>query len=325
MPKLLSFIVPVYNTEKYLDECVRSIMNQGFRNEDFELIMVNDGSTDNSLEVAKQLKDEFSDADITIIDQENQGSGAARNRGMEIAKGKYIEFVDSDDYLEENSIKDILETAIKKNLDVIEFRLKGFDENGKIRKTQDQPLPKNIVLTTSDILVKNLIIASACTSLYKVDFLKKEKIKFLASTNHEDVFFSSCVYSCVKRIMFIDNQPYIYRWNSQSKDHSKQYEKVRKSIIDTVTVIIETKKYLMHTKKSTKIIRFFLHRGNSTIIATFLYFIKDKSISAEIKHDFIIKARREKLYPITGFTSSIKTTLLIPLINNERILNSLIY
>ena len=93
---LVSIIIPVYNASKYLYRCLDSILNQTFR--DFELILINDGSTDNSLEILREY--ETKDSRIIVIDKPNEGVSAARNQGIEIAKGEYIMFCDSDDYVE---------------------------------------------------------------------------------------------------------------------------------------------------------------------------------------------------------------------------------
>ena len=99
----LSVIIPVYNVEEYIGECLESILNQPFK--DFEIICINDGSTDNSLEVLKKYKDK--DERIIIIDKKNEGSGIARNTGINIARGDYLFFIDGDDGIEENS-QDVL-------------------------------------------------------------------------------------------------------------------------------------------------------------------------------------------------------------------------
>ena len=95
---MISIIIPVYNTSKYLHRCLDSILNQTFC--DFELILINDGSTDNSLEILREY--EAKDSRIVVIDKPNEGVSSARNQGIEIAQGEYIMFCDSDDYVAEN-------------------------------------------------------------------------------------------------------------------------------------------------------------------------------------------------------------------------------
>ena len=106
MPKL-SIIIPVYNVEKYLPKCLESILGQSFK--DFEIICVNDGSTDNSLQVLQTYKKQ--DGRIVIVDKKNEGSGIARNLGLSTARGNYVYFVDSDDWLENYALEKMIHKA----------------------------------------------------------------------------------------------------------------------------------------------------------------------------------------------------------------------
>lgn len=118
----ISVIVPVYNTQKYLKECLNSITNQTFQ--DIEIICINDGSTDNSLKVLE----EFSKKDnrIKIITQKNSGLSASRNRGIELSNGEYIYFIDSDDYIELDTLKELYDISIENSCDLVLFKLINF-------------------------------------------------------------------------------------------------------------------------------------------------------------------------------------------------------
>jgi len=107
--KLLSVIVPVYNVADYVERCIRSLEDQDIPNNDYEIICINDGSTDTSREIIVNLQKEFEN--ITLIDQENQGVSRARNNGIDIAAGRYLMFIDSDDYVEKKSFASILRNA----------------------------------------------------------------------------------------------------------------------------------------------------------------------------------------------------------------------
>ena len=127
----ISVIIPVYNTEKYLKECLKSVINQTFT--DMEIICVNDGSTDSSKEVLEKYKKV--DKRIKVIElQENRGLSYARNRGFDSSKGRYIYFLDSDDELERNAMEILYNEAEKEKLDVIFFDAKIKYENEKFRK-----------------------------------------------------------------------------------------------------------------------------------------------------------------------------------------------
>ena len=111
--KKVSVIVPVYNVEKYLSRCLESLINQSLK--DIEIICINDGSTDNSLQILKQFA--YKDNRIKIINQTNSGQSVARNKGLAIASGKYIGFVDSDDWIDNDYYEKMFETIERTNSD----------------------------------------------------------------------------------------------------------------------------------------------------------------------------------------------------------------
>lgn len=115
-----SIIVPIYNVELYLEDCIQSVLHQSFQN--YELICVNDGSTDSSLEILKS----FNDPRIKILDQINQGQSAARNSALDIASGEYVWFVDSDDKIAENSLNALDEILRRELYEIVFFNAKVF-------------------------------------------------------------------------------------------------------------------------------------------------------------------------------------------------------
>ena len=119
----VSVIVPVYNVEDYLRECLDSLINQSL--DDIEIICVNDGSTDSSMEILKEYED---NPKIRIYSQDNAGLSAARNTGLEHVNGQYIYFIDSDDILCENALERLYETAEEKSLDMVIFKIINFDD-----------------------------------------------------------------------------------------------------------------------------------------------------------------------------------------------------
>ena len=124
----ISVIIPVYNVEKYLRECLDSLINQSFK--DFEVICIDDGSTDKSYKILEEYSQK--DSRIKVLKQEHNGAGAARNLGIEIAKGKYIQFLDSDDYFEPNMLEELYNTAEKFGADMAVCSARKVDEAGNI-------------------------------------------------------------------------------------------------------------------------------------------------------------------------------------------------
>ena len=120
----VSVIIPVYNTEKYLAECLDSILNQTL--DSYEIIIVNDGSTDGSLQLINQYAKRYSN--ISVINQNNQKQGAARNAGLKVANGEYVCFIDSDDMLEKNALDYCYNLASKINLDMITYAADIFGD-----------------------------------------------------------------------------------------------------------------------------------------------------------------------------------------------------
>ncbi len=129
--KRLSIIIPIYNVETYVEKCLRSLEEQDIPKEDYEIICINDGSPDNSRGVVIQMQKEFDN--IILIDQENQGVSRARNNGIDKASGKYILFVDSDDYVDANSFARIVNTADKHEAQVSFLGFTFLNEDGTIR------------------------------------------------------------------------------------------------------------------------------------------------------------------------------------------------
>ena len=126
---LVSVIIPVYNVEKYIEKCVTSVLEQTF--DDFEIIVVIDGSTDGSEAKARKLQEE-NPGKIIIINQENKGLGGARNTGIINARGEYLLFVDSDDYIEKNLLADATKIIKSENSDVVIFDFDYVDESGAL-------------------------------------------------------------------------------------------------------------------------------------------------------------------------------------------------
>jgi len=183
MNNLVSIVVPVYNVEKLVERCIQSILNQTYNN--LEIIMVNDGSTDNSLHILTHYQDQ--DKRIKIIDQKNQGLSGARNSGIKYAKGDYILFVDSDDIIESSLIADCLELIQKDKSDIIVYGYKKVKEDMTLIA---EPNFGNTTLSKDEAFKKLLrldISPMACNKFIKTDLLKKYNIEFPLSKLHEDI------------------------------------------------------------------------------------------------------------------------------------------
>ena len=210
----LSIVIPVYNVENYIPQCLESILNQSFK--DLEIICVNDGSTDNSLSVLQDYKAKY--GRIIIIDKKNEGSGIARNAGLSIAKGEYVYYVDGDDWIEDNALEKIIVKADKLNTDILIFGgLSYYEGKGKNGGYSADKLPKeyfNKVFSSKDIKKDIFKFPStAWTKLYRRDFLIKNNIKFQDIKAGQDQlpFFHSMIKA--ERIALLPENLYCYRKN----------------------------------------------------------------------------------------------------------------
>lgn len=218
----ISVIVPVYNSEEFLTESINSLLNQTFT--DFEVICINDGSTDQSLRLLKNLQKR--DGRIKVIDRENGGCGSARNAGIEKAEGKYIYFFDPDDYIREDAFEKLYKNAENNNSDMVFSQINWYHEGETINlnkpgidleKEFDDVDFDNFTFTFRDI--KRYVVNSYFApwmKLYKSDFLKVENnFKFQENIAFDDVPFHVETIIKAKRISFVPEAFYQYRTSNK--------------------------------------------------------------------------------------------------------------
>lgn len=192
----ISVIIPVYNAEKYLEECVNSIRNNTFR--DIEIICVNDGSTDNSLAVLKSLAEQ--DSRIVVVDKPNGGPSETRNKGIEIARGEYISFIDSDDYIHPKTYEFLYSEAKKDNLDQLYFSASSFfdsnaiyDQYSAFDELYKRRADYSKITTGRQMFTKmsqnGEFRPSPCMVISKREFLNKYHLRFYNGILHEDNLF----------------------------------------------------------------------------------------------------------------------------------------
>ena len=217
MPKV-SVIIPVYNVEKYLRECLDSVINQTLR--DIEIICINDGSTDNSLEILKKYAQK--DNRIVLINKENEGAGEARNKGLEKAQGDFVIFFDSDDYMATDCLEKLINKAQKVNADITICRSYRFDD-GKDNFTimnwaiKDKFLPQ-ATFCPKEIPSKvfQFCVGWPWDKLYKREFVVNNNLKFQNLRHSNDTFFVLFSLCCATSITIIQDALVYHRLNSGS-------------------------------------------------------------------------------------------------------------
>lgn len=225
--KKISVIIPVYNVEKYLSKCLDSLINQNFS--DYEIILVNDGSTDNSQQIIDKYKEKHPNIIFNYL-QKNKGQGAARNLGVSKARGKYICFVDSDDYVEPNFMEELYKFATSSQYDIIVFDMYKRFENDKPKEYL-----KGIV-KYSDSIQKNYILSLAgpCNKLIKRKVWVDNKLVFLENTIYEDLALIPTIAKYTKNIGYFEKPLYNYLIHSGSTMNQVTYSKKLKDIFKVV-------------------------------------------------------------------------------------------
>ena len=205
MDPIISIIVPIYNVGKYLPKCIESILNQTFKN--FELILVNDGSTDNSGVVCDDYAKK--DTRIKIIHESNGGVSSARNAGLYVAKGEYIGFVDPDDYIDKNMYEKLYRLCIDNNSDIAICRF-NREINGKIqnKESTEEIIELNNMEAMNELFKGNLYRFSLCNKL----FSKKcfNDVLFPEERIHEDLSTTYKLFANSKKAVYINYCGYIY-------------------------------------------------------------------------------------------------------------------
>ena len=242
MPKF-SVIIPVYNTEKYLERCLESVLNQNFKN--YEIIIINDGSTDGSKKIIEKYLKKHKNI-IYIENKSNKGLSNARNNGVLESNGEYLLFLDSDDYYNEGFLKK-LNVNIKDNVDVIKYKIRDVFEDKKIIEYGDPLFTVTDGVSAFKYLSKSHYIEVACTYCYKKSFWKKNQFKFAENTFHEDFGLIPLVILKAKSIKCLDYIGYNYFQRAGSIMNSDDYEKTKKKALD----FLEHFKFLK--KESSKI------------------------------------------------------------------------
>lgn len=197
----LSIIIPIYNTEDYLEECLNSLLEQNYYN--FEMILIDDGSTDKSSDICKKF---LTKTNIFYIKVENKGCSEARNLGIKKAKGKYIIFIDSDDYIEKNILKELCKILKEKNLDLLWFGMNRINGNKKSKIKDNDYLDD-----------RSPTFASVSNKIYKRELIEKNHILFNSEIHMgEDRIFNYKYFYYSNNILKIKENYYNYRDNPKS-------------------------------------------------------------------------------------------------------------
>lgn len=307
----ISLIIPIYNVEQYVERCILSCSNQNIDISEYEIIVIDDGSPDNSIDIVERLARK--NINIKIFSQKNQGLSQARNKGLEIAKGEYVWFIDSDDWIEENCILELYNICHEFNLDVLLFDAIDFDGNiFKIRNTITQNVCD--VIEGKQYLNSNNIIFPVCFKVFKREFLIENSIYFLKNIFHEDNEFTPRMFYFANRVMCINKPLYYVFHNPNSITRSVNPQKA----YDLIEIAMSYVNFIDQNKVDKKIRVLFINLIglvlNSSLAEIFFmnksekfyffkYLKKNQNLFYCLKKSSVIK------YKIEGFLFMISSSL----------------
>lgn len=285
----LSVIIPVYNTEKYIEKCLDSIANQTMK--DLEIVIVNDGSKDNSENVIKQWIENNKDINVKYIKKENGGLSDARNFGVANASGKYISFVDSDDYLEKDLYKN-LEQYMDKDVDLIKFKMSTYNANGQIIEKMDGPVFRQVTgeEAFSKLCTQDKFLEVACIYLYRREFFIKQNFKYELGTYHEDFGLTPWIMINAKSVVSTNEYGYCYLQRENSITTNQNPEKERKKAYDVLKHYDNAIKNISNAKISEQTQMLWKRYYTNSLI------LKANALENQDRNDFIKEIKQRKVY-----------------------------
>jgi len=307
----LSIIVPVYNVEKYLAKCLNSLLSQDIQQNEYEIIIVLDGTTDNSESIAQSYADKYSQ--IILIKQQNLGLSSARNTGIKIAKGKYIQFVDSDDYLQPNVLKFLLDKIDQENLDILRFNYQNVNEEYQIIYPYKNPgkfVDYNDEVTDGFTFL-NESLGFACyvwQFVIRKEVINRNQIYFKENIYFEDTEWTPRALVYALRVNSTDLIVYNYLLRIGSITNSQGEEKKQKVLNDKL-ILIDSLMNQKHTHKDT---RWF----DGMISATVMSYLSYVALNFYNKKKLYLQALSSKqIFPLSFFHTTKRNKIRIVLIN----------
>lgn len=322
--KLLSIIVPIYNVEKYLARCLSSIASISLDKDLFEIILINDGSSDRSEAIAQEIC--LSNSNMIFYSQENRGLSSARNYGLSKSKGKYIWFVDSDDYIETQNFDKIVNIMVENNdIDII-MGTHNFVNSNTFRVVNDNVGDPGQIISGKDALLNGYNPGGVWRLIYKRSFLSKNNLDFHVGISREDVEFNLKAMALAQKVFVTGIIIYNYIKHINTLTTATTREGIYFNISSDIVVhnsIIEFSQKIRDKELRLNLTK----RVNSIVFGMLLNLIRNKEplIDLSFKRQLISDMRLNGVYPLRGPFLSKQSYFLSKVLNFEFVLNRLLY
>lgn len=293
----LSIIVPVYKVAQYLPKCVDSLLHQDLREEEYEIILVDDGSQDNCGAICDEYASKHSN--VRVIHRKNGGLSAARNSGIDAANGKYVQFVDSDDYLEPNVLKALVNKMETDQLDILRFNYQNVNEKGKVFSPNkvDKPFMDYRDEVCDGLRFLNERLGFACYAvqfMLKTELLKPSENRFVEGIYFEDTEWTPRILVQAKRVTSVDTIVYNYLMRVGSITQSVETAKKKKSLDDRM-LLIDALQRQMQTLTDDR-----WHRGMiAQTVITVVSYISNNFYGERRK--YLSKLKAKHVHPLSSY------------------------
>jgi len=283
----LSIIIPVYNVEEYIEKCIKSVLCQNLANDDYEIIVIDDASPDNSIRIIKGIIKE--NPQVKLISQKNRGLGGARNTGLRNAKGDFILFLDSDDWYLPNVLNQIYTIGIKYSVDILEFGAQGINFDDKV--VYSHSISSNDEISNGLLYYQNYrYMDSACNKLYRRNFLIENELFFIEHIYIEDYEFNTRVFYKAKRVMAIDL--IVAQFYQSSNSITRNFDVIRQQKLKEDIIIVIKKINTLYINGKMINNRFdskYFEQRLGYLVATLFYQLVKKRASY---NDFVVLKER---------------------------------
>lgn len=298
----LSIIVPLYNSAKYIRKCLDSLLEQDIPHSDYEIVVVNDGSPDNSYDIVFSYTERYEN--IKLVSQENQGTSGARNTGIDIAQGKYMAFVDPDDYVKPNVYKTLLDKMEQDNLDMLRSDYTMVDEN---YNTVAKPKGAKNMANYSEEIVDGKVFLSkslgyACfvwLYIYRSTLIKDNQLYYQKGFYIDDTEWLPRVLCFAERVSSVQIPTYFYVQIPGSLMRTNQTATSKRLEACFKAIDMLMMRYYEQTDRGVKN----WYRGmNTVIVLTVLEIISLQVL--ENKKDYLLRLKKYKVFPLSGYGHS---------------------
>lgn len=300
--KKLSIIIPMYNAEKYIANCLDSILSSNLPKGEYEILIVNDGSTDDGPTIAQSYVE--NNSNISYLTQENQGQSAARNLGIKQCHGEYVWCVDADDMVYQDIVELFKQLSNLKALDILAFCLRVENEDGLfVRPECSQPsLQHDKLMSGREAIIGGYDPSSVCALWIRKQFILENNLFFKVGITHQDVELSYRLFASAHLVMFTSFSPYRYILHPNSTSQSINPAKKIKYLSDDIVVYLSFKNLAQSTQMDQELSSVIANRAQNILFSLVFSLYRKRKIWSPlgVNRAVVDKLKENHLYPIKG-------------------------